>query len=335
MNLLLSAEEEEVASAAALLLQRARTMSVGSHPTPDAHLNTLWNLVGDAGWFGLGVSVEEGGAGGGIGELVALFREVGRSLVADPILGTVVAAQVAAELGERDLLENLLSGQYQLALAWPDASEHVANRMEGRYVGPWQVSGAHHGGGLLVVSRSWTGILLGNIHERTPIDGIDPSFVRERVAGDFTVAAIYEGAKFFWRIVTLLAATLVGVGESSRDLSVEYAKDRQQFGEPIGAFQAVKHRCADMAVRSESAWSLTCYAAASLEGDQQLARLYASSAKVIAGRCAIQNAIDNVQNHGAMGFTDELGAHLLLRRAHALDDTLIASAELLDLLRRS
>jgi len=117
--------------------------------------------------------------------------------------------------------------------------------------------------------------------------------------------------------------------------SVEYMKNRRPFEQQIGAFQVVKHRCADMAVRCESAWSLTCYGAAAYDAGLPSAVLNASSAKVMAAQDAIKKSSDNVQNHGAMGFTYELAAHPLLRRAHSQGDTLIEGTELLDLLRRN
>jgi alkylation response protein AidB-like acyl-CoA dehydrogenase len=336
MNLMLTAEEDEVASAAALLLRRAVEMSGQDRSTPGSVIpDATWKRMADAGWFSLGVSPEDGGSGGGIGELVALFREVGRSLTPEPILGTVLAAQVAVKSGNQNVFEDVAAGTHRLALAWTENSRADAKSKESAHAGPWFVSGAQAATGLLVLTPEWAGVLLGDIRSRTLVDGIDPTFVRERVMGDYTNVAVCEGDHYYWLAVTLLAATLVGIGECGRDLSVEYAKDRQQFGEPIGAFQAVKHRCADMAVRSESAWSLTCYAAAQLANGEASGYLDAGSAKVIAARSAIQNAVDNVQNHGAMGFTDELGAHRLLRRAHALDNTLVQSVELLELLRQS
>src|SRR5262249_59097172 len=93
-------------------------------------------------------------------------------------------------------------------------------------------------------------------------------------------------------------------------MSVEYGKVRQQFGRPIGSFQAIKHRCADMAVRAEVARSVVTYAAVALaEGDPDAAR-HAGIAKALAGNAALANATDNIQNHGGMGYTCEAHAHL-------------------------
>jgi alkylation response protein AidB-like acyl-CoA dehydrogenase len=102
-------------------------------------------------------------------------------------------------------------------------------------------------------------------------------------------------------------------------MSVEYGKVRQQFGKPIGSFQAIKHRCADMAVRAEVARSVVTYAAVALaEGEPDAAR-HAGIAKALAGNAALANATDNIQNHGGMGYTWESDAHLYLKRARLLE----------------
>ncbi|WP_281376011.1 acyl-CoA dehydrogenase family protein, partial [Pseudonocardia pini] len=121
------------------------------------------------------------------------------------------------------------------------------------------------------------------------------------------------------RGVVLAAAALCGVAEACRDRSAEYAKTRTQFGQPIGVFQAVKHRCAEMATRCEAAMSLTSYAALVLAEGRPDAAFQVSSAKLVASAAAIDNAADDVQNHGGMGFTDESGAHLYVRRARLLE----------------
>jgi hypothetical protein len=113
----------------------------------------------------------------------------------------------------------------------------------------------------------------------------------------------------------LTAALLVGILESVRDMSVAYVSVREQFGKPVGSFQAVKHRCADMAVRAEAAGSLLWLAALTLDtGAPESARL-AASVKALASEYAVASAHDNVQNHGGMGFTAECSAHLYVKRA--------------------
>ncbi len=134
-------------------------------------------------------------------------------------------------------------------------------------------------------------------------------------------------------LATLLAAAeAVGVAERTLEDSVEYAKVRQQFGRPIGSFQAVKHRSADMAVRVEVARSLTTFAAVALAEGEETAPRHVVAAKVLATDAALANAADNVQNHGGMGFTWEADAHLYLKRAWLLEHALGTRAAHLDAL---
>ena len=113
-----------------------------------------------------------------------------------------------------------------------------------------------------------------------------------------------------------------GIAEAERDMGARYAIDREQFGRPIGAFQAVKHRVADTAIRAEAAWSQTAVAALRVAAGEGGAQFQASSAKVVATDAAIRNGRDTIQNHGAIGFTAEHDAHLFLKRAHVLDHVL-------------
>ncbi|CAN5490421.1 hypothetical protein BH09PSE5_BH09PSE5_33930 [soil metagenome] len=117
----------------------------------------------------------------------------------------------------------------------------------------------------------------------------------------------------------LCSAMMVGMSEAVRDMSVEYAKLRTQFGQPIGAFQAVKHRCADMALHAEAAWSQTVFAALQLDAARESAAFDIATAKLIATHAALEGAAANIQNHGSIGFTAELQAHLFLKRAHVID----------------
>jgi alkylation response protein AidB-like acyl-CoA dehydrogenase len=122
------------------------------------------------------------------------------------------------------------------------------------------------------------------------------------------------------RLGTVLAAAeAVGVAERALEASVEYAKVRQQFGKPIGTFQAIKHRCADMATRTEVARASVTWAAVALDDHDPEAAEWVHAAKALATRAALESTHDNVQNHGGMGYTWEADAHLLLKRARVLE----------------
>jgi hypothetical protein len=121
------------------------------------------------------------------------------------------------------------------------------------------------------------------------------------------------------RATVLACADAVGGIQRTVEMSVDYGKVRHQFGKPIGSFQAVKHRCADMAVRAEMARSATIYATVSVRDGAADADFQVSVAKLLCANAYIQNSADNVQNHGGMGFTWECDAHLYVKRARSFD----------------
>jgi alkylation response protein AidB-like acyl-CoA dehydrogenase len=151
---------------------------------------------------------------------------------------------------------------------------------------------------------------------------IDSTVTLERARLEAGAPALWvaaAGTALPRRALLLDSAYLVGMAEAACSDSVDYAKVRQQFGQPIGAFQAVKHRCAEMLARASAAWNLTVFAALSaLEGAPD-AQFQAIAAKLMASDTAFRNAAVNIQNHGGIGFTGEYHAHLYVKRAHLFD----------------
>jgi len=121
----------------------------------------------------------------------------------------------------------------------------------------------------------------------------------------------------------------VGCADAARDMAAEYSLSREQFDRPIGWFQALKHMCSDLAVRSAVARSQLYYAACAVDGDVQDAAFHVASAALLASDAAMANAQANIQIHGGMGMTDEASAHLCLKRAHLLSFIAPASREIL------
>jgi alkylation response protein AidB-like acyl-CoA dehydrogenase len=121
------------------------------------------------------------------------------------------------------------------------------------------------------------------------------------------------------RAQVLLAAAMVGLAWHACDIAVEYAKVREQFGKPIGTFQAVKHRCADMGVRVRLAWYLTNLACLKVQAGERDAVLQAASAKLIAAQAAHENGRAGIQVLGGIGFQSEADAHWFMKRAHLYD----------------
>jgi alkylation response protein AidB-like acyl-CoA dehydrogenase len=150
----------------------------------------------------------------------------------------------------------------------------------------------------------------------------DPLTPLHRIVATPEGESIGDAEEWFRRGAVVTAAYLVGMAAACTDAAVAYAKERQQFDRPIGAFQAVKHMLADMLVRTEVARAATHAAAVTLDdreiGDVDRA---VASAKLIAGEAATVNAKTSIQVHGGMGFTWEVNAHLYLKRAWYLDKT--------------
>lgn len=305
--------------------------------TGDAGASTAWPKMAQLGWFAIGVGVDDGGAGGSLADQALLFRELGRSLAPGPLLGTALGAQVAVLSGRGDLATSLMAGETVAALAepWRDASAAVSS--SAGVTGRFRVLDNDEADHVAVLTPQAACLVTSGVVRSTarrlpapdPFVGVSLAQLDE-VAAEAVLDSPEHAAAIVARGQVLTAALLVGILEAVRDLSVAHASTRQQFGKPIGSFQAVKHRCADMAVRAEAAGSLLWLAALSLErteggmspgaaggGDMERSEALrlAASVKALASEYAVASAHDNVQNHGGMGFTAECSAHLYVKRA--------------------
>jgi alkylation response protein AidB-like acyl-CoA dehydrogenase len=282
----------------------------------------LWRAAGALGWFGLALAEAAGGAGYCVPEAMLLFTELGRALTPGPWLGTVLAAQaLAGSPSHRVTLESLLVGGHRVAVV-EDPFDRLGSgpRLDG------MVQLVLDGGAadaLLVLGTSVVRLVRTDAVGVTAATshGIDPTRRPATVTFDGVAADVLSGDAGALRLVAtvLVAAEAAGVAERTLEMSVEYAKVREQFGKPIGTFQAIKHRCADMAVRAEVARSHVTYAAVALQDGEADAPFHVHVAKTLAVDAALQNATDNIQNHGGMGYTWESDAHLYLKRARALE----------------
>jgi alkylation response protein AidB-like acyl-CoA dehydrogenase len=327
MDLTLSPEQEAVRDAIrGVLADRQPTARVRQVMTVDPPVDeALWREAAALGWFGLALPETAGGAGYGLPEAMLLFQELGRGVIPGPWLGTVLAARaLAARPGGHPALDGLLVGRRRVAVV-DDPEDQLGKgaRLEGA---AHAVVDAGCCDALLVLGRE-TSRLVECEARGVRIEG-GPSVDPTRRIGTVTFAGVDAvqdlddlGDARRWRLegTVLAAAEALGVAERTVEMSVEYGKVRQQFGKPIGTFQAIKHRCADMAVRTEVARSSVTYAAVALaEGEPSVAR-HVAMAKTLASNAALINATDNIQNHGGMGYTWESDAHLYLKRARLLE----------------
>lgn len=292
----------------------------------------LWRRCAELGWFALGLEESLGGVGYSVVEEVLLFAELGAHATPGPFLSTVLATRVAAGAGQDDLAGRLLAGETHAALAEPDGdpAATVGDTVHGRFR-ITDLAGAE-----VVLFLTPTAAALVPAAKLTAAD--EPSLDRLVPLASTTVDGVPalctgDGADLWRRAGVLVAAELAGIATATAEQSTEYAKDREQFGTPIGAFQAVKHRCADMAVRAEAATSIVRYAALAVAGGLDDADFWVHAARAMATDAAITNAHTNVQNHGGIGFTIEHTAHRYVTRAqvrsrtagdrrHHLDDLL-------------
>ena len=323
MDLLPSPEQDEiVAAVAALLAAELPTPPAGPAPDPAAGPppldRALWARCAGLGWFGLGLDPAAGGVGYGLAEEALVFREVGRHLAPGPFLPTVLGARVAVAAGVADIAGAILGGAAVVGLAELRDGRCTAEEVAGE-LDLYDCAGAE----LVLVATPEGAALV----EPAALEAMEPVACLDPGTGMATARAPHvrplawvpgEVEPTFQRGAVLVAAMLSGVAEAARDLGAGHARERIQFGRPIGVHQAVKHACTDMAVRAEAAACQTFLAALTVEEGLDDAAFQVASAKVVAGDAALRNARANIQVHGGMGFTWEHGAHRLLKRAHLL-----------------
>jgi alkylation response protein AidB-like acyl-CoA dehydrogenase len=273
-----------------------------------------WRALAELGCFGLGLPADLGGTDSGVvGELLVI-RELARHLVPGPAIPTILAAHVLSG-ADPDTAAQIAEGAVRVALAQP-----VARKDDG----PQRYLVSDLGDGLVLVADGdhWSVYPGTACSDVTAVRALDPStrLATATLAGE-PLADVRDTA-LRSRAHVLVAAAMCGVASATTTASTSYAKDRTQFGQPIGSFQAVKHRCAEMAVRTEAAFSQTVYAGLVFDEGGADAEFQAAAARLIATTAAGDNCADNIQNHGGIGFTEECDAHLYLRRWRALERTL-------------
>lgn len=302
MDLLPSAEQHQIVDACIQFLDKEHPVE-RLHKVNDSNPlihRALLARMADLGWFGLALPEDKGGVGYSLKEETLLFVELGRFLVSPAVLGSVLGARVATLAGNTALAEKIISGEQMVGVA---ISDYVFEAFDADLV-----LFADEKGVALVEK-----ITLGKT-EKIPC--MDEKVQMERVSLKNPKAIAYVPSStenIYLRGILLTAAMQLGIAQATRDRSVAYAKVREQYGKPIGAFQSIKHYCAEMAVKCESVMSMVYHAAISLN------EFDAVAAKLLATEAAQHNANTAVQIHGGMGFTQEMDIHLFVKRAHVLD----------------
>jgi alkylation response protein AidB-like acyl-CoA dehydrogenase len=320
IDLFASAEQQQIVDSVAnylageLPVERLRT----ELRAPERDERCRWRELSAQGWFGLALADSLGGAGFTVVEEMLIHREFGRFLVSPRVLGATLAAHAAVAVGNQELARSIVEGERSAALASLIGAGSIGG----------QVSGELH----LVDSQSGDLLVLWNddglalverdhLAEIRSVAALDDSVHLERAHARGPVAHFIPTAiaPLRRRASLLIAAQLSAMAKATCDMSVEYAKSRMQFGKPIGAFQAVAHHCADMALRSRAALAQTTFAAVSERDGRPDATFQVSAAAIVATDAALRNATIAIRVHGGMGFTAECDVHHYLKRAHLLD----------------
>jgi alkylation response protein AidB-like acyl-CoA dehydrogenase len=287
-----------------------------------------WARICELGWPALLVGEEHGGLGLGVVELAVVQEEMGAALAPAPFLSTVAAAALIADAGSDAQRERWLPG-----LASGDARGTVATLAgDGGWVAAPDASGAD-----VAVVRTEGGWGLVGDHEAQAEDGLDPTRRLWSVtAADEPEPLPGDGARARDVVAVALAAESVGVARRAMEMAVAYAKERRQFGRPIGAYQAISHPCAQMLLEVEGARSTVLYAAWALDHEPSSGPLAASMAKAYASDAGRRVPGAALQVHGGIGFSWEHDLHLWLKRgranAHLWGDARSHRARVADLL---
>jgi len=322
MDLLPTEEQSEIVSTVRTQLKRdfdLHTLAQSADFSDTAISPELWQRCAELGWFGLGLEETFGGVGYTVVEEALLFAELGAHATPGPFLSTVLATRLAATSGLTDLAARLLAGETHAALAEPDgdADAVIGNSVTGRF----RITDLAGADVVLFLSGDGAALVDATTVAANSEPSIDVQVPLSAASVEATALCSSEGSELFDRASVLLASELAGIATATAEQSTEYAKDREQFGTPIGAFQAVKHRCADMAVRAEAATCAARYASLAVANGQPDAAFWTHAARTIAGDAAITNAQTNVQNHGGIGFTWEHTAHRFVTRAQVRSRT--------------
>jgi len=295
--------------------------------------------LAELGVIGAFVTEDQGGFGGTGYDITTVFEELGRALCPEPMLATIMSVRLLADLGQTDLVEEIIAGTKRPALAVfePEAGERLADiqtsfaggKLSGRKS---VVYGLPSADTILVVARDGDklGLYVADGPETITyamIDGGGAGEVMLEATAATCIAkdaeTVLEAALDAGRLA--LCAEAVGAMDVLLAMTTDYMKQRQQFGRPIATFQALQHRIVDLAIEIEQSRSITVLAASHFGGDH--AARYVAMAKNLIGRTGVLCSEEAIQIHGGIGMTWEYpGAHYAKRLTmidHQLGDAMI------------
>lgn len=289
-----------------LLAQRVSPDAVRAHTEAGSYDTRLWAELCDLGWPGIAVPGVFGGQDLGLVELVAVVEELGRALAPVPMLSSVAAALLIAFAGSDDQREDLL----------PSILSGETAATAGVLAGDTALVPDARAADLIVLAGDGRAHLVQpSAAELEPVETLDLGrrFGRVRATAGEPLPGDVTGA--VQRIRVVASAEILGIADRALELAVSYTHEREQFGRPIGSFQAVAHRCADMTLDVEALRSLVHYAAWAADADPQRLPLASAMAARAAADRGWRVCGSALQVFGGIGFTWEHDIHLFLRRA--------------------
>jgi alkylation response protein AidB-like acyl-CoA dehydrogenase len=305
-------------TAAELLAERFKPEKVRELAEAGRNDDEVWAELCELGWPGIFVEEAYGGQGLGVVELVILMEELGYALAPLPFLSNAAAGLVLQSSGNDGQKERWLPG-----IASGEARGTVGLLRNGEAS---LVPDADSAEVIVLLSQDGPATVVeASAAEVEPLDTIDATRRFARVRADGGERLENEGADGVHALPVAVAAELTGVAQRALEMAVEYAREREQFGRPIGAYQAVSHRCAQMLLETESARSVTYYAAWTADAEPESLPLAASMAKAFASDAGWRVTASALQVLGGIGFTWEHDLHFFLKRAK-VDGTLYGSA---------
>jgi alkylation response protein AidB-like acyl-CoA dehydrogenase len=302
-----------------LLAERATFARVREHAEAGTTDTALWKELCELGWPGIAISEANGGQGLGTIELSILSEELGRVVAPVPFLASAMAACVIEQAGSDEQRERWLP-----RLASGETIGALAGAVDG--TSELVISGAEADVFVLVEDDGSGRLVTAQEAEVSNVAAIDPTRSAARVsAADGAGEQLEDGCPGLGRALVAVSSELVGVSERALEMTVAYVKDRKQFGVPVGAFEAVSHRCAQMLLETEQARSLAAFAAWSADADPDSLAEAAAMAKAAASQAGREVTAGAIQMHGGIGFTWEADVHWLFKRAQ-LDAALLGGA---------
>jgi len=304
----LSDEQREIKSTAREFIaarfrpEKVRELAESENPYDDA----IWAEMCELGWPGIAISERYGGQGLGVVELVILQEELGYACAPSPMISNAFAGALIETTGsdvqKSRWLPGIAAGEQRGAAAFTPDDEPVV--------------GAAAGAAVLVLNDGEGGRLVeADAANLERLDLIDTTRAYFRVVADGGDPLPGDVGPAVDLGVVAICAELVGVAQRALDMATEYAKEREQFGRPIGAYQAVSHRLTNMLWEVEEARSLLYYAAWAADAEPESLPLAASMAKARASDAANAVTHDAIQTFGGIGFTWEHDVHFFLKRA--------------------